>query len=347
LPSLLAVSDRPQTLEELTELAAGSFAMQTADLGQARAAIEASGPDVLAVDGEARFGEALALLAWARRLWPATANVVLTGCTITESATAAVAGGLADACVLWPCRRDWLLADLSAAARRASWQRRDTPIRNRLAGLQLRMQAALVARGRLLESSAGLLRDRVEELEEEARRLRQHALRLYSEGRTDHLTGLPNRRAIEAVAERELARRARHPAPLALGLVDADHFKDVNRAHLHTGGDRALVCLARAIRSAVRATDTAGRIGGEEFLLLCPDTDTAGATVVAERVRAAVEREPIIYAGTPIALTVSVGMAVLLADTSADLAALTHHAARHLADAKQAGRNRCVVGVVG
>jgi diguanylate cyclase (GGDEF)-like protein len=333
LPSLLAVSDQPQTLEELTELAAGSFAVQTADLGQARGAIEASEPDVLAVDAEAGFGEALVLLAWARRLWPATANVMLTSCTITESAAVAVAGGLADTCVLWPCQRDWLLADLSAAARRASWQRRHTPIQNRLARLQLRMHQALV--------------ERVEELEEEAHRLRQHALRLDSECRTDHLTGLPNRRAIEAVAEQELARRARHPAPLALGLVDADHFKDVNSTHLHPGGDRALVCLARAIRSVVRATDTAGRIGGEEFLLICPDTDAAGAALVAERVRAAVEREPILYAGAAITLTVSVGMAVLPAGTSTELAALTYHAARLLAEAKQAGRNRCVVGIVG
>jgi diguanylate cyclase (GGDEF)-like protein len=103
------------------------------------------------------------------------------------------------------------------------------------------------------------------------------------------------------------------------------------------------VGLARAARAALRAADTLGRVGGEEFLFLCPYADLPVAEAVAERVRAAVEHEPIRYGGVPTPLAVSIGVAVVAADRPADLAALRELAARCLAEAKEGGRNRYVV----
>ena len=110
--------------------------------------------------------------------------------------------------------------------------------------------------------------------------------------------------------EHEIRRRGRQPGPLAVGLIDADHFKTINTEHHHPGGDHALIGLARALVGALRTTDRAGRLGGEEFLVVAPQTDVDGAAALAERIRAAVERTPVHYNGQAIRLTVSVGFAV-------------------------------------
>jgi diguanylate cyclase (GGDEF)-like protein len=340
---LLGVGDRAETFEEVADAVGEAFHVRAVTVAEAPGAIEALEGELLLIDAGGGLGEALSLLAWARSRRPFTAGVLLAGCDQAERSAGAVAAGLADACVLWPVRRDDLLPSLEAARSAGAWRRRHRPIREELTRTDERLHRAAHERERLLRRYADALEHRVRALEEEARRLRQRALSLESQGLTDALTGLPNRRAIEAAAGREVARRARHPAPLALGLIDADHFKQVNTDHLLSGGDRALVGLARAARAAIRETDSLGRVGGEEFLLVCPMTDAAGAEALAERVRAAVEREPIRYDGKAIALTVSVGMAVAPAGQPADLAALRHVAAQCLAEAKKAGRNRCVV----
>jgi diguanylate cyclase (GGDEF)-like protein len=163
----------------------------------------------------------------------------------------------------------------------------------------------------------------------------------------DPLTGLLNRRGIEGIVEHEVRRRARYPAPLALGLVDADHFKEINTRHLLPGGDAALVGIARALSGALRDTDRVGRVGGEEFLVVAPQTDAAGAGALAERLRTAVEQTPIRYDGQAIAVTVSLGFAVAETETAADLQELRHTTAAALAEAKATGRNRSVVRVLG
>jgi diguanylate cyclase (GGDEF)-like protein len=153
------------------------------------------------------------------------------------------------------------------------------------------------------------------------------------------LTGLPNRRAIEAATAQELARRARHPAPLALGLIDIDHFKEINRRHLLSGGDRALVAVARTMSTSLRAQDRVGRVGGEEFLVVAPQTNEGGAAALAERIRAAVAEATVNFNGRQIAVTVSVGFAVTKAGVDTDYEALHLGAAGALAEAKDAGRN--------
>ena len=127
---------------------------------------------------------------------------------------------------------------------------------------------------------------------------------------TDSLTGMPNRRAIELIARKELLRRTRTPSPVTLALIDADHFKSINSAYLLSGGDQVLMCLGRILQATIRGSDSVGRIGGEEFLVVAPYTDTGGAEALGERLRHAVEHTPPLYQGSTIPLTVSVGVSI-------------------------------------
>jgi diguanylate cyclase (GGDEF)-like protein len=187
------------------------------------------------------------------------------------------------------------------------------------------------------------VQQRTAELEEAVLQLQQRNSMLEKLSLTDALTGLPNRRAIDRVAEAELRRRQRHPGPLALGVLDADHFKAINTRYLLPGGDQVLVNLARILRSVVRAEDTVGRIGGEEFLVLAPETHLEGATSLAERLRSAVERGSTSHNGEMIRATVSGGFVVASPAVTATYAQMKDAASAALAEAKATGRNRCVV----
>ena len=187
---------------------------------------------------------------------------------------------------------------------------------------------------------------RTQELEEANRQLQQKNLMLKKMALTDALTGLPNRRAIERLAKQELVRRSRYPGPLALGIVDADNFKQINSLHLLSGGDHALTWLGQTLGRAVRTVDNVGRIGGEEFMVVAPETDLEGATILSERVRQTVETGSTTYNGATIQLTVSVGMAVTLAGDAVGFDHLRHAAAAALNEAKLQGRNRCVIRVL-
>ena len=94
---------------------------------------------------------------------------------------------------------------------------------------------------------------------------------------------------MDRLAERELRRRDRYPRPLAIGLIDVDHFKEINDRYLLPGGDKVLVDLGKALASSLRTVDLLGRIGGEEFLVIAPETNMEGAMVLGERIRTTVE----------------------------------------------------------
>jgi len=119
------------------------------------------------------------------------------------------------------------------------------------------------------------------------RLLTEHIERLLAEldaaARTDRLTGLENRRALEEDHRREAARAARTGEPLSLVLIDLNRFKEINDLYGHAAGDAALAGVALNMRRVLRGTDVAARIGGDEFALLLPNTDRASATAVAER----------------------------------------------------------------
>jgi diguanylate cyclase (GGDEF)-like protein len=163
---------------------------------------------------------------------------------------------------------------------------------------------------------------------------------------TDPLTSLPNRRAIDRIARTEMQRRSRMPAPVAVVMIDADHFGQVNKTYSQTAGDQVLVWLAGIFQSSIRASDSVGRVGGEEFLVVAPATDLPGAEVLAERLRSNVETAQTIYNGRTIRMTISLGVAVADATTPAGYEQLRDIAADALREAKETGRNRAIIRVV-
>lgn len=155
----------------------------------------------------------------------------------------------------------------------------------------------------------------------------------------DSLTGAVNRRYFVELAQRERERSLRSKSGLSLCLIDADNFKRINDEHGHVVGDHALTALARSARAALRAADVLGRLGGEEFAILLPDTELAGALVVAERVRATVEAAFVQNSeGRSVGMTISVGVAQMKDDES--LESLLKRADLALYAAKDRGRNR-------
>ena len=104
---------------------------------------------------------------------------------------------------------------------------------------------------------------------------------------TDALTGLPNNRAVQDTIKRMVAQASRSVSPLSAALLDLDHFKRVNDTYGHSRGDEVLAAVATVLRSSLRESDFVGRYGGEEFLLLLPDTGRDQPVVVAEKVRVA------------------------------------------------------------
>ena len=173
-------------------------------------------------------------------------------------------------------------------------------------------------------------------------RLRVHVVRLAELASTDTLTGLPNRRVFLERARTELALARRSGRPLSLLMLDIDHFKRVNDEHGHDVGDRALRLFAATTTGVVRQTDALGRLGGEEFGVLLPDTLADGAELVAEKLRAAVASAR--GEGVP-PLTVSIGLAQLHR-SDRELDNLLRRADAALYAAKDGGRDRVATAPV-
>ena len=191
-------------------------------------------------------------------------------------------------------------------------------------------------------TSLGLHREALERLrltrEVDAARLAAERLAL-----TDGLTGLPNRRAFFSTGVLLFESARRHGRSLSVLMMDLDHFKSINDRLGHLAGDAALVAVAEALRGTKRATDMAGRLGGEEFALLLPETGSGEALGAAERLRCAlgeVDWGSVIGSRGPI--TVSIGVAELSREDST-LDSLLERADRSLYRAKEEGRDRVVV----
>src|SRR2546423_3329597 len=153
---------------------------------------------------------------------------------------------------------------------------------------------------------------------------------------TDHLTGLANRRRFERQLEREVTRTRRYGRPFCLLLLDIDHFKLVNDGHGHEAGDEVLRRLANALQAGTRGIDTVARIGGAQFPLILPETDSVRGCEVAERLRqeiSALDTPPV---GR---ITVSIGLAECTI-ASGDVRELFNVADAALYEAKHAGRDR-------
>ena len=179
---------------------------------------------------------------------------------------------------------------------------------------------------------------RVKRLQDELRQ-RNQELDLIS--RTDVLTGLRNRRHVEEYLARLVSLARRHAEPIAVLIVDIDHFKSVNDRHGHDAGDAVLREVAGRMLDSVRLEDMIGRWGGEEFLVVLPNTAAQGAAELAERLRQVVADEPCqVPDGGAVSVTISLGCAASVID---DAATLVRSADAALYEAKESGRDRVVV----
>ncbi len=181
-------------------------------------------------------------------------------------------------------------------------------------------------------SSMLRIRRLAQDLEEANRRLEALA-------GVDPLTQLPNRRVLKERLEQEFSRSKRYGRPLGCLILDVDHFKRVNDDHGHLVGDEVLTRVGSAIASTIRKSDLAGRYGGEEFLVIAPETTSSGGAALAERLRHAIGSLP---AGALPRVTVSIGVATTGPATKA-AEDILRCADTALYAAKEAGRNRVVV----
>jgi len=156
---------------------------------------------------------------------------------------------------------------------------------------------------------------------------------------TDELTGLFNTRGFAIAANRLFGQAVRYDRPASLLMIDSDNLKAVNDAHGHEAGNRLLRQLAASIQAELRFTDVPARYGGDEFIVLLPETPAKGALDVAERIRNAIGQKPLELGEKRINATVSVGVACF-PDDGRNLDALAARADRALYQAKQLGRNR-------
>lgn len=160
--------------------------------------------------------------------------------------------------------------------------------------------------------------------------------------RTDRLTGLNNRGFWEEALKREFARHKRYGSTASLLMFDIDHFKRINDTYGHPAGDKVIQDLAHLVRDSVRDLDVAGRYGGEEFAVLLPDVNSAGARLLAERLRRAVAGRALEIDGQQIRYTISVGVADLTEPCESH-EVFIQRADQALYDSKHGGRNQVTV----
>jgi diguanylate cyclase (GGDEF)-like protein len=189
-----------------------------------------------------------------------------------------------------------------------------------------------VSEGELLSrvTAAGRMKVLQEELVEQTRRLEALIFE-------DTLTRMANRRYILTQLGALVSGARRHGRPLSAAIIDIDHFKAVNDRYGHAAGDEVLVAVANALRGHLRAEDHLGRLGGEEFLALLPDTDAEAAARVIEKLRCEVGRVDVVHDGVPLRVTVSIGTATWEDEAPEELLQRADDA---LYAAKAAGRDR-------
>jgi len=328
--SLLVVDDEPYILGTLTTLLAGEFEVLAANsITAAQELLSRRRVDIVLSDHRMPQGSGVQLLEWVQQHHPRTVRLLMTGYAEVEDAIAAINRGRVYYFVPKPWRNEELLQILRNASEKLLLERNRDQLLGELRRSHTELEQRVAERTRALEEANHQLQQRNRELERLAL--------------TDPLTGLFNRRAVDELARFELKRHARYPSPLALGILDADHFRHINTQHLLTGGDAVLKGLARILSTCIREVDSVGRVGGEEFLVIARETNEEGAVSLAERIRSTVENTPILYQGKTITVTVSVGFAVADIGVPADYDEMYQLAASALRQAKDEGRNRSII----
>jgi diguanylate cyclase (GGDEF)-like protein len=288
--------------------------------------------DIILTDQGMEGMTGVELLEWALANYPRTQRLLWTG-QGEDKAVEAINRGQVFRYLLKPAKYEVLRDALRAAARIRQLERDYERVVRELSELNVQLEKRV--------------RQRTRELQQANRELEQRTQTLEKFALTDALTLVPNRKALDHFIERELYLCRRFPAPLAVALLDVDFFKEINTRYLHPGGDHVLRELARCLAGALRKIDVLGRWGcGDEFLLIAPQTNRAGALVVAERLRALVENHAFTYKGQRIPVTITIGLAVVEAGRAVDYEQIKVTAADALARAKANGRNCVKVAAV-
>jgi diguanylate cyclase (GGDEF)-like protein len=336
---VLVVDDEPYVRAILQRALSGEFEVFEANsVAAAQAVFHRQQIDVLLTDlclkgpsWEDHSG--IELIEWVRQHSPRTVSLLMSGFGELTSVIEAINRGHVFYYLSKPLPKlEPLLETLRRASHAFTVERKNQDLLERLKDMNAELEEKVRRR-------AGELLVAMHELAQKNKTLEKLAL-------TDALTGLPNRRAMDQLAERELLWRKRNTSPLTIGLVDVDYFKNVNTVHRWSGGDRVLTEVSRCLSASLREIDYLGRYGGEEFMLIAPQADRYGAEALAERLRQKVESTPIHYRGQTIHVTVSIGLAVVEKDGKADLDRMKDACEAALAAAKEQGRNRAVVTVI-
>lgn len=214
-------------------------------------------------------------------------------------------------------------------------------LENRLEGLLVTMDDHQQVRDRREQELAGRLQglaERVASMEQEALGYREHLEVQRQKALIDPLTGLPNRAAWSERVEREVQDWQESGGHLAMAILDLDHFKRINDGYGHLAGDKVLKIVAEQLRKRLRGRDFIARFGGEEFVVLLPQTSPPAAAQVAEAMRAAIEACPFHFKGERVVITTSIGISAFRSGERADQ--VLKRADEALYRAKDTGRNR-------
>lgn len=186
------------------------------------------------------------------------------------------------------------------------------------------------------------LAERVAHMEQEALGYREHLEEQRQKALIDPLTDLPNRAAWSERLDHEINQWQQHGNTLLLAMLDLDHFKRINDNYGHLAGDKVLKIIANVLRKRLRGTDFIARFGGEEFVLLMPDTVPIAGAKLLEKLRASIEACPFHFKGEPVTITISMGLTAFKPGEHSDL--VLKRADQALYRAKHAGRNQVALG---
>jgi diguanylate cyclase len=179
-----------------------------------------------------------------------------------------------------------------------------------------------------------------DEAEERIKTLEQELMQVSELVREDQLTGALNRRGLDETLDRELKRADRNRTPLCVALLDIDNFKKLNDSLGHQAGDRALTHLTQVIKNTLRPTDAVGRYGGEEFVIILPDTDLEAGVEALQRLQRDLTKKFFLHNNERILVTFSAGVA--LRGENEDQEDLLGRADTAMYQAKQTGKNRVI-----
>ncbi len=332
--TVLVVDDEKDIRNVLRRQLSDTFEVYEADSLAAAAEVFTQHPvDILLTDQRFRHwprpgNSGVELTEWVHEHFPHTVCILMTAYFSPEELMDAINRGHIYHYIPKPFPAEQLLEVLQRAAHLVLLERKNKELVDLLKQLNMELDGRVRERTRELVAA-------IHELQHKAKMLKGLAM-------TDQLTDLPNRRAMDNLAARELLWRRRYPGPLAIGLIDIDHFKRINQDFLWSGGDKVLTEVCRCMSRSIRTIDYLGRYGGEEFMVIAPQTDVKGAEVLAERIRREVERTVIPHKGRNIQVTVSLGLAVAEAGVPAEFEQMRDVYESALAEAKEV-RNRCVV----